>query len=94
MKRIRASLAIQVAMIALAALIVVTHAADASHHIGEPVLVAMRTARDGLRNFPHNQLSKAGADYKPGSRDSIECLPAQGCSTLYIESSVQHVLMI
>jgi hypothetical protein len=57
-------------------------------------LVAMRTARDGLRNFPHNQLSKAGADYKPGSRDSIECLPAQGCSTLYIESSVQHVLMI
>ena len=56
-------------MIALAALIVVTHAADAVHHIGEPVFVLVRTALDGLGNFPHNQFGEAGADDKPGSRD-------------------------
>jgi len=52
------------AMITFAALIVVTHAADAVHHIGEPVLGAVRTTRDGLGNFAYNQLGEAGADDK------------------------------
>jgi hypothetical protein len=56
-------------MIALAALIVVTHAPDAVQHIGKPVFVAVRTAGDRFANFPRNQLRKARADEKPGSRN-------------------------
>jgi hypothetical protein len=57
------------AVIALAALIVITHTANVVHDISQPVFVAVRAAWDRLRNLPHNQLGKAEANDKPGSRD-------------------------
>jgi hypothetical protein len=60
---------IQMAVISLAALVVIAHAANSAYDICQPIFVAVRTAGHWLRHFPNNQLGETLANDKPGSGD-------------------------
>jgi hypothetical protein len=58
-ERVRALLAINVAMITLATLIIETNDTPTMHDIDQPVLERMRAWRNRLRYAPHNHLDQA-----------------------------------